>query len=230
MNLEKQNKMKNITIHILLLVSICMLWSCHKKVEIPQPVYSNYLPSKEGNWWLYKVNTSSLLKDTLWATNKDTIVSNRIYKIFKSKTIADKKFLRQSGNSYFQLGVNYIGLPNAIYKNINSLSSYDFLYFKSDANEGDTWSNEFVPNQTNKIRVLAKVINKNITVTLADKKFDNTTVVLYKVQTKYYNEFFPIDFPWEDTTVPEYISYFVDGIGQVGDNKNIVLEDYKTHK
>lgn len=215
---------------IFILFSIVLMWSCHKKLEIPQPIYSNYLPSNEGNWWLYKIDSSSFLQDTLFATNKDTIVYNKTYKIFKTKTLEDKKFLRQVGNSYYQLGANYVGLPDTLYNQLDSLSTYDFLYFKSDANEGETWSNEFVPNQINKIRILAKVLNKGITVTIGDKRFDNVTAVLYKVQIKYFNRNLPIDFPWEDVSVPEYISYFVDGVGQVGDNKNIVLEDYKINK
>ncbi|MEY5046840.1 MAG: hypothetical protein RLZZ175_199 [Bacteroidota bacterium] len=222
--------MKKNSILILIAISIFSLWNCEEKLQIPQPVYSNFLPSHEGNWWLYKIDTNTQLTDTLFATKFDTIVSNKTYKIFKTKNFNDLKYLRQSGNSYYQLGANYIGMPDTLYRQLDSLSNYDFLYFKSDANEGETWSNEFVPNQINKIRVLSKVLNKNITVTITDKKFENVTSVLYKVQIKYFNKNFPVDFPWEDVNVPEYISYFKEGIGQVGDNKNVVLVDYKILK
>lgn len=107
--------------------------SC-KKSSTPAPAPAPYLSTTAGNTWNYRqtnVTTSTSTDYTLTATNRDTLVGSRTYRIFTNSLGGSNNYYAQNGNDYYTYRTLGINLGN---------SSVENLYLKENAPVGTTWT------------------------------------------------------------------------------------------
>lgn len=116
-----------------LLIGVVSLPACKKTIPDP-PSPPPYLSTTAGNTWEYRqtdVTTTSSTDYTLTATNRDTLVGTRSYRIFTNSRGGANAYFAQNGNDYYTFRTLGIALGNSAVEN---------LYLKENAPAGTTWS------------------------------------------------------------------------------------------
>ncbi len=184
----------------ILILSGC---DCNKTVTEP-PAPATFLPVTAGSSWTYSTQSyapaPSIGSFTLKATAKDTMISNKTYKVF-TNTNADNEYYSVTGTDYFQLG------------NLAALNQRLELLYLKDAAVGTTWTETKTitfPGVTTPINLPLNysITEKGISYTVGSKTFTDVTHVKITIGTLTVMGF-PI------TPVSDFNYYYARGIGRI---------------
>ena len=131
----------------------------------------NYYNTANGSTWQYERtdNTTATITGnyTLTSTNRDTVISDKSYHIYKSSTIGADEYKRRSGNSYSAFHP---------WSDESSMMFDDILYLKTNVPVSSSWSQTFgLPIDWVQLTGVAKstVIEKDISRTVHAHTYDS---------------------------------------------------------
>lgn len=119
---------KNLLIFTLLLITLSAV-NCKKNTDTTPPVTTDYQPLTTGSEWNYTVTGTNAGTFKITATNKDSVISGRSYKVFTNSSAANEYYYKSSGD-YFR------------YNSIKELNNQlvEVLYLKDNLARGQTWT------------------------------------------------------------------------------------------
>jgi len=119
---------KNLLIFTLLLITLSAV-NCKKNTDTTPPVTTDYQPLTTGSEWNYTVTGTNAGTFKITATNKDSVISGRSYKVFTNSGAANEYYYKSSGD-YFR------------YNSIKELNNQlvEVLYLKDNLAKGQTWT------------------------------------------------------------------------------------------
>ena len=134
------------------------LVSCKKSDSNPPPP-STYLTISPGSTWQYRqtnVSSSTSTDYTLTATNRDTAIGTRNYRVFTNSLGGNNSYFAQNGSDYYtfrSLGGNL------------GASAIENLYLKDNSPAGTTWT-------------------ENISLNVPGAPFPIPVTITYKIEEK----------------------------------------------
>lgn len=165
--------MKNILLAALLFNTINM--SCSKNGDDKDMPGAEYQNAAHGSTWNYETtdNTTSTVTEnyTLTSTNRDTVIADKSYHIYKNSIIGADKYKRRSGNSYAAFHP---------WSDESSLLFEDIFYLKTNVPVGTSWSHTFgLPIDWVQLTGVAKstIIAKDISRTVYAASYDSVIQV-----------------------------------------------------
>ncbi len=97
--------------------------ACSKSDTTPS---GNFQPITVGSFWKYQTNTGT---NTLTATNRDTTIGGKVYRVFNNSSGNTNSYYNQTGSDYFLYGSVAGNITNPV----------DLLYLKDNVAVGGTW-------------------------------------------------------------------------------------------
>lgn len=116
-----------------LLLAGFLVASCKKSNNTP-PAPAPYLTINSGSTWQYRqtnVSTSTSTDYTLTATNRDTAIGTRNYRVFTNSLGGNNSYFAQNGSDYY----TFRTLGGAL-----GASAIENLYLKDNAAVGTSWT------------------------------------------------------------------------------------------
>lgn len=109
----------------------------------PNPTEANYLPSTDGNYWVYNVEGTTSGRDSLYVAN-DTVINGTTYKKFKTgglpfgfySNALNNNGVRESEGKLMVSGIPDLGIPNLPV----NIELTDFVIFDQNATSGTVLS------------------------------------------------------------------------------------------
>jgi hypothetical protein len=195
------------------LAALLFSTGCKKKSSDETP--ATYMPNTANNSWSYNTKTNAPTASTgsyvLKATNKDTLIGSRTYRVY-TNTGGQNEYYAQSGTNYYQFAsAATTGL---------STQSVETLYLK-DASVGSSWSESqtlTMSGVTATVPVNYQVIEKDISYTVNGKTYNNVT----HVKATLGSISIP-GFPLPLTPTSDVNFYYSRGIGRIYSHVKIAL-------
>lgn len=160
--------MKRILLAAAMLITVAI--SCSKNGGEEQSGI-NYHNNAVGSTWNYEKtdNTTATVTEnyTLTSTNRDTLISNKSFHVYKSSMSGGDEYKRRSGNSYF------VFYP---WSDESFMLFDEILYLKSNVPVGTSWSQTFgLPVDWVQLTGVAKstIIAKDISRTVHSVTYDS---------------------------------------------------------
>jgi hypothetical protein len=194
-------------------LSVAMV-SCHKDDEDPAPRDTDvsYQPLTVGSTWSYKTknNISSVESNyTLTATNKDTSINSKSYKVF-TRSDAGNEYYYNTGNAYYQFG-----------SIANITGPTELLYLAADVEAGGSWT------ETKDVAIPGLgASNLKVTYTVVEK------LASYTVEGKAYSDVIHVKLTLSDITlsgIPVPITsqdlqfYYAAGVGRIKQQVKVTI-------
>ncbi|HMO33062.1 MAG TPA: hypothetical protein PKE63_09435 [Lacibacter sp.] len=165
----------NQSLLILLLALVTALApGCRKSAE-PGPVPTqNFQPLGTGSYWNYRVTGTSNYDFTLLATDRDTLINSRLYRLF-TNSAGNNEYFHRTVNNYFR------------FSEVAELNNQpvELLYLKENLNTGQSWvETKIIPYDVTgfgrvpvTVRFTFTITQKDVDYTVDGTRYNNVTVV-----------------------------------------------------
>ena len=183
---------------------MCVFAKCNKSDE--PTATTNFMPSTNGSSWTYvttNLNGGAQGTYTVQATNRDTTVNGRRYRVF-TNTIGRNEYQAKSGDDYFQYG-----RFEAIADNV------EVLYLKGAIAAGGSWEdtrNVSIGGVTFPVKFMFTVPEKNVSLTVAGKTYTNVMRVNLVLSVP------AVTIPTQNISF-----YYAEGVGRIQANVHLVI-------